>query len=292
MNSALAAPVANTISTFSFHGLPALELRGPQGARAVVSLHGAQVLSWIPAGRREQLYLSEQSDFSGTAPIRGGVPVCFPQFSGQGPLPKHGLVRTVAWQLQDQRNDDESTSVTLGMEGSAAMRAQWPHPFRLHLIVSLGASSLEITLQVFNTGAQHFTFTNALHTYLRVADINAAHVDGLNGVSYRDAANGNRLETQEVSRLGFNGETDRVYHAAPALLVGDGAGAVLSIQAQRFADTVVWNPGPILCARLPDMPDTGYRNMLCVEAACADTPVTLAPGQSWEGSQRLQAQGV
>jgi len=277
-------PVADATT---FHGLPALAMRGPQGASAVISLHGAQVLSWIPAGGSEQLYLSEQSKFADGQAIRGGVPVCFPQFSGQGPLPKHGLVRTMAWQLLEQYGDDKRAGVILGTEDNATTRAQWPHSFRLRLHVTLEASALDITLHATNTGPQPFTFTSALHTYLRVADINAAHVDGLSGIAFRDAANGNRVVTQDAARLTFNGETDRVYHAAPALLVDDGAGTRLSIQAQHFVDTVVWNPGPDLCAHLTDMPAAGYRNMLCVEAACADTPVTLAPGAAWQGSQRL-----
>lgn len=289
---AVATQQAGTVNMINFHGLPAVELRGPQGAQACITLHDAQVLSWIPAGRTEQLYLSERSDFSGRGPIRGGVPVCFPQFSGQGPLPKHGLVRTMTWQLVGQHSSDEATTVTLGVEDDTATRESWPHPFRLQLAVSLGASSLEITLQVQNTGTHPFTYTTALHTYVRVADIAATHVDGLGGIGYRDAANGNRLATQDAPRLLFTGETDRVYHAAPALLVGNAAGNVISIQAQEFADTVVWNPGPDLGARLADMPVTGYRHMLCVEAACADTPVTLPPGQSWQGSQRLQTQSA
>jgi glucose-6-phosphate 1-epimerase len=49
------------ISDIDFNGLPALELCAADGARAVVSLFGAQVLSWRPAGGREWLYLSERA---------------------------------------------------------------------------------------------------------------------------------------------------------------------------------------------------------------------------------------
>jgi glucose-6-phosphate 1-epimerase len=35
------------------------------------------------------------------------------------------------------------------------------------------------------------------------------------------------------------------------------------------------------------MPDDGWRQMLCVEAASIDTPVLLAPGQQWSISQTL-----
>ena len=42
--------MAATIEHIDFHGLPALRLRTAGGAAAVVSLHGAQVLSWTPPG--------------------------------------------------------------------------------------------------------------------------------------------------------------------------------------------------------------------------------------------------
>ncbi|MDX2220950.1 MAG: D-hexose-6-phosphate mutarotase [Burkholderiales bacterium] len=278
-----------TVDAIDFQGLPALALTGPQGAQAIVALHGAHVLSWIPAASTEKLYLSDKADVSGAGPIRGGVPVCFPQFSGHGPLPKHGLVRTLTWQSLEQHASEDVTSVVLGTDDSAVNHALWPHPFRLRLHVALAATTLTITLHAHNTGDAPFTFTTALHTYLAVADIATAYLDGLGGVGYRDAANGNRAATQATPRLTFAGEIDRVYHAAPGLLLGRDGVAAMSIQAAGFADTVVWNPGPELCARLADMPVDGHRHMLCVEAACADSPVTLGPGQSWEGSQRLTA---
>ena len=40
-----------------FHGLPCLRLRA-HGASALLALHGAQVLSWLPADGRERLFLS------------------------------------------------------------------------------------------------------------------------------------------------------------------------------------------------------------------------------------------
>ncbi len=38
-------------------GQPAVHVQAPDGAQAIVLLHGGQVVSWIPAGGREQLYL-------------------------------------------------------------------------------------------------------------------------------------------------------------------------------------------------------------------------------------------
>ena len=81
-------------------GLDAVELRASDGASAVVTLHGAQVVSWRAAGTGgEQLYLSPRSAYADGTAIRGGVPVVFPQFSDRGPLVRHGFARSRPWRL-------------------------------------------------------------------------------------------------------------------------------------------------------------------------------------------------
>jgi hypothetical protein len=53
------------------------------------------VLSWVTPDGRERLFLSDKAVFDGSVAIRGGIPVCWPQFAGLGELPKHGFVRTL-----------------------------------------------------------------------------------------------------------------------------------------------------------------------------------------------------
>ncbi len=62
-------------------GQPALSLRAPDGATCLISLLGGQILSWVPAGGAERLYLSPSARFDGTSALRGGIPVIFPQFA-------------------------------------------------------------------------------------------------------------------------------------------------------------------------------------------------------------------
>ena len=81
-----------TIEPIEFHGQPALRLATASGARAVVALHGAQVLSWAPPGGEERLYLSPKAVFDGHSAVRGGIPVCFPQFADLGPLDLLGAI--------------------------------------------------------------------------------------------------------------------------------------------------------------------------------------------------------
>ena len=79
--------------------LPRLELTASDGARAEVYLHGAHIVSWVPANNHELLFLSQASKFRSTEPIRGGIPVVFPQFGTFGPLSLHGFARLMPWEF-------------------------------------------------------------------------------------------------------------------------------------------------------------------------------------------------
>ena len=74
--------------------------------------------------------------------------------------------------------------------------------------------------------------------------------------------------------------------AGPVSLIEDGR-TLLTISHKGFFDTVIWNPGPDRARMLADFPDDDWLHMLCVEATCAAAAVSVAPGEIWEGSQRL-----
>ncbi len=277
------------IESITFHGYEALRLNGPRGAQAVVSRFGGQVLSWTPSDGRERLYLSERAIFDGREPIRGGIPVCFPQFSSQGGLPKHGFVRCKPWQVTAQRCGDDYALVTLLTEDDAATHALWSHSFELELTVMLEADTLDLELGLSNTGEEALTFTGALHTYLQVDAIENVRLSGLCGTNYRDSANGGREGREAAEILTFAGETDRIFlGASRPLSLNDGAGQ-LGIAQDGFTDVVVWNPWADKGAALADLPPDGWRRMLCVEAAVAGAPLTVRPGEGWYGRQKLMA---
>ena len=277
------------IESITFHGYEALRLNGPRGAQAVVSRFGGQVLSWTPSDGRESLYLSERAIFDGREPIRGGIPVCFPQFSSQGGLPKHGFVRCKPWQVTAQRCGDDYALVTLLTEDDAATHALWSHSFELELTVMLEADTLDLELGLSNTGEEALSFTGALHTYLQVDAIENVRLSGLCGTNYRDSANGGREGREAAEILTFAGETDRIFlGASRPLSLNDGAGQ-LGIAQDGFTDVVVWNPWADKGAALADLPPDGWRRMLCVEAAVAGAPLTVRPGEEWYGRQKLMA---
>jgi glucose-6-phosphate 1-epimerase len=283
----IAPPVTRT----GAGGLSLVALRAADGASADVYLHGAHVASWRPApGQEERLFLSSRSEFRSGAAIRGGIPVIFPQFAAEGPLPRHGYARTAAWTLDDVRQADDGSAVaTLSLRDSAETRAIWNARFHATLTVRAGGDALTVTLGVENTDTSPLSFTGALHTYLRVRDVARAEVVGLEGARYRDAAERTTLRTDATPALRVTGELDRVYVGAPSALLVREPGRALRVSTQGFPDVVLWNPGRKRAADLPDMEPNGERAMLCVEAAVVQTPVTLHPGARWQGSQTLDA---
>ena len=269
-------------------GLPSVELLGPDGAQARILLQGAQILSWMPVDAGEQLYLSPASVLAAGSPVRGGVPVVFPQFAKLGPLAQHGFARTRPWHL-DQANSDASTAV-LSLSDDADTRGLWPHQFTLGLRIHVSGRELHLELSCLNTGTTSFDFTGALHTYLALTDIDQAKVLGLEGLPYIDAVD-QQEKKQSEALLATKAQLNRVYRQCqPDLLLLEQQGAALrqiAIRQRGFSDVVVWNPGETMCATLPDMAPQGYRNMLCIEAAQLSQPVRLEPGQRWIGSQSL-----
>ena len=271
--------------------LPRIVLTAVDSARADVYLHGAHVTSWRPADRPDdRLYLSARSVFAAGAAIRGGIPVCFPQFAGQGPLPNHGFARVITWILvRAGLQDDGSAHASLRLCDSDDTRRLWPHPFALELAVTVSGRALDVSLTVNNTGAAEFAFTAALHTYLDVRDVANTTVRGLAGAGFRDKAQDRDHCLERADVLRIDGEIDRVYRCAPQPLEVASPGRSLSIRAAGFPDTVIWNPGPVRAKALSDIEPGSEAAMLCVEAVAAAAPVLLAPGAQWRGAQALAA---
>ncbi len=269
--------------------LPKLDLITTDGARAEIYLHGGHVTAWtLPvngASGGERLYLSPKADFLPAAAIRGGTPVIFPQFAGLGPLPKHGFARSRAWALTAA----DSSSATLRLTEDDSTLALWPHPFELDYTVRVAGRGLTFTLNIRNPGPGAFTFCVALHTYLRVDDLRTVSVHGLQGLRFSDSANGDTISIQNDELLRFPGEIDRIYFNASAPVTLSAGEQITKLEQTGFTDVVTWNPGPEKCAALKDMPPDGYLNFVCIEAALIETPVTLAAGESWVGTQKLTA---
>lgn len=268
-------------------GLPFIRVRNAH-AEAVVSLHGAQVLSYRPLGASaDVLFVNERAHHQAGKAIRGGVPVCWPWF-GPDPQglgrPAHGLARTRQWALrQTVVLPGGETQVVLGLNDTVDTRALWPHAFDLSLAITVGAT-LRLALTTRNTDTTPLTITQALHSYFAVGDIAQTRVQGLDGCAYTDKATGAggavKLQTGDVT---VAAEVDRIYSGVPAsLTVVDGAqNRRVDITSEGSHTAVVWNPWAAIAAGMTDLQDDEYRRFVCVETANAGAEViTLAPGST------------
>ena len=279
---------ASSSMSTEFAGQPAVALRAPDGASAVVLLHGGQVVSWQPAGGAERLFLSERSRFGPGASVRGGVPVIFPQFNERGALPRHGFARTRPWQLARAETGADDALAVLHLTDDEATRALWPHRFALELTVCVRGDRLDVELAVSNTGESTFDFMAALHTYLRVAEVEAARLTGLHGCRYEDFTSGT-THLDEADAVRVDREIDRIYTGAGGPLALAEAQRQLRIEAANFPEVVVWNPWQEKAAAMADLQAADFRRFLCVEAALIGEPVRLAAAEQWWGRQTLIA---
>jgi glucose-6-phosphate 1-epimerase len=258
----------------------------PNGDSVFVAEQGAHVLSWQAAGR-ERLYLSPAAVCDGTTAIRGGIPVCFPQFNQRGHLPKHGFARNMPWLLLAERS--QGAEKVFELAANQHTLALWPVQFRALISVSLAAHSLKINLAIENLGEKPLTFTGALHTYFAVNQIDQV---SLHGQAHQPEWDTVRDSHQECSgQLSFNTEFDRVYDVVtdkqPTWTLQDGKHVLQISQSPSWGQSVVWNPGAEKCSQFKDMPAEAYQRMLCVEAARVTTPIEVPAAQTWVGWQQM-----
>ncbi len=288
------SPPAEPMPTAGSRGrvgdLETVSLRHASGSSAEIAIQGAHVTSWKRATGDEMLFVSANSALTAGEPIRGGIPVVFPQFAALGPLPMHGLVRTTPWEVADVGRDPTgAVFALLRTRDTESTRALWPHAFRANMRVTLD-EALATAITIENTGQEAFPFHCALHTYLRVADLRKVSVEGLEGATYQDRTAKSVQRRERRRPLTVRGEVDRIYvsRAGRLRIVDESRGRAILLDRAGFNDVVVWNPGEQKARATINLADGEWLNMLAVESAQIVPPVQLLPGSLWSGVQRMR----
>ena len=263
------------------NGRPTVEIDCRFGS-ATIYLQGAHLTSWVPAGGAEVLFVSELARFAPGESIRGGVPICFPQFAELGPLPMHGFAHILEWEWIGST----ATAVTLTLRDSGWTRALWPHRFAAEYSVELGAATLQLAFTVRNPGATPLQWTGTLHTFLAL-DVPQVSIGGVGPAWFVDRGHGSRLTEDPESELRILGATDRAYLSAGFGVQVDDGHRRLEVVKSGFRDTVVWNPGPETSDRFPDLRPDDHLRFACIEAAEL-RQVTVSPADNWRGGQALR----
>ncbi len=289
------------ITAVEHAGHRALQLTTRHG-KLVIALHGAHVLSWVPTGQRDVFWLSPESKPEPAA-IRGGVPVCWPWFAKQGQTStavQHGPVRNLTWQISAIHTctDDE---ISLSFEPvkpaqSLLFAAGVPVGLHVSLRVTL-AETLRQTLHTQNLGKTAFVLSQALHSYYAVSHARRIAIKGIQGLTYTDRL---RELAKDVQREPFalDQACDRTYEHPLQTPVSRNHGYTLVdpdwqrsivIDVEGSQSVVVWNPGLENARHIPDVPDAGWSDFMCIEAANAGPDVVhLQAGENHALTQHLR----
>ncbi|KAJ2376318.1 hypothetical protein IW150_002056 [Coemansia sp. RSA 2607] len=265
-------------------------LSGPESASVEIYVYGATVTSWKCASGAERLFVSRQAVLDGSKPIRGGIPLVFPQF-GPGALPQHGFARNQRWAFLGATEHGAGVAATFELRDTEETRASaWPFRFVLTYTVDLTAHTLSTIMKCENADERPFEFTALMHTYFGVQDIAQVEVEGLEGASYDDKISGQMGAKEARASVTVGTNEDRVYcDVEDNVVVRERAGGSVAIRRFNFKDIVLWNPWEQKAKEMADFADDEYHRMICVEAGTVASSIALKPGQTISCGQLLTA---
>ncbi|MEE2731245.1 MAG: D-hexose-6-phosphate mutarotase [Pseudomonadota bacterium] len=258
--------------------LPCIRIQHPK-ATALVALQGAQLLEYTPTGDKPIIWLSPLAEFKRGKSVRGGIPVCWPWFGDPrrnpsavqqhlpaGTLPAHGWVRDKPWVLDSVASNEDGVTLRFQFPTN-----NWPAPFpngvELSLEMVIG-SELQLTLTTKNSSDQTLHFSQALHSYFAISDVNQMEIGQLEGVTFMDTLDDWREKTEDTP-IQIGQETDRIYVDTPELIVVRDRqwNREIQVSSSTAKSAVVWNPWIEKGLRLSQFGEESYREMVCVETA-------------------------
>jgi len=253
--------------------LTVVEIKNNQ-ASAVISMQGAHILSWVPEGEEDVIWVSDDAKFEAGKSVRGGVPICWPWFGAhesEASYPAHGFARTVNWQVSNtQELATGETQITFMFDTdklAEPMQKMWPAATTAEYIITIG-KNLSLELITHNRSHQAITIGQALHTYFSVHDVSHVSVTGLENKTYLDKTDSFK-QKQQTDPVTIKEEVDRVYLQTAEEVIIDDQQRAISIGKQGSESTVVWNPWEEVANKMGDLGKEGYLKMLCVESANA-----------------------
>jgi len=255
-----------------------------QFAKATITTYGATVLSFIPIGQRDVLWVSDTAVYDGTKPVRGGVPICWPWFgaANQPGLPAHGFVRNMVWQVEKVGQlENGETRISLVCKSNQETLKVWPHEFELKLCVQVN-SSLTLTLTTVNLGDEPVDITEALHTYFAVANPIGLPIKGLENSTHLDKLIENAPAEVQKEVVVLNPAKDSVYlnQSGEISIVDSDNSREITIEKRNSQSSVVWNPGPEIVKGFADIDDQAWLEFACVESGNVLDNVITVPAHS------------
>lgn len=262
--------------------LPAIKIEHPR-FNAILLLQGAQLIEFRPQQNQFEnvLWLSPSAQYKLGSPIRGGIPICWPWFGNLDKNPDsiqdqvdnktsasaHGFARSMPWKIKHIQEDCHFVEVTLSLSSDSTTKELWPFEFELEAKFVL-SNTLKFALVTSNIGPQPFNISQALHTYLPTQDIKHSFIHSAQNSTYIDALDSWK-EKQQVGKVSFSGETDRLYffNGKEFSLRLETPAQSLLINNKNSQSAVIWNPWIEKSKRLSQFSPLDFQKMLCIETA-------------------------
>ena len=252
--------------------------------RLEVSLKGAQIRSYAPAGVGEVLYRPKAMDFSGATENRGGIPVCWPWFgrNGEPGSQAHGYARHSDFAFGGVRRFNDGTlELTLELRPTPENLKLWPHEVELDYRITLGPK-LVLELETRNAGKESVVITEGVHPYWAVSDRRQVKVDGLDGLRYCFADESTVDDRTWKGSFVPDGHFDHVFRlkGGPVVISDSGNGRRITLQGTGYSKLVIWTPAPFADGDFENLSSADMSGFVCVEPATLFRPdaYSLAPG--------------
>ena len=264
---------------------------GNRNGTARVSLIGANVVSYVPAGGEEVLFSVKHPEFLSGEFQHCGIPVVWPWFGKNGDAGStfHGFVRLMKWSVVSKEETDRFSRLVLGLDSSDATRRLWPFDFRLRCTVTL-SDRLTVSLVAENTDQVPFDITEGMHAYFHVSDVDTVVVRGLDG-SRNDRILCDVLDPVFQGDLRFHAGEKRVFTPGGGeyVLFDEDAGRAICMAANGHRKLILWS--------IPEESNVGqftgddWKHFVCLEPATISREAALRvmPGKRHELSMTIKA---
>ena len=251
---------------------------------AKVSLIGANVFSYVPAGGEEVLFSQKNPDFAAAEFQHVGIPVIWPWFNmnGEAGSAGHSFVRQMKWSVLEKVEEANVSRLVLGLESSDETRRLWPYDFRLRYTVTLG-EQLQVSLVTENTDRVPFDITEGFHSYFRVSDVYKVVLRGLDGCR-NDRIGSELLDPVFEGDLRFHAGEGRVFTPGKGeyVLFDEGMNRAIAMAARGHRKLILWSIPESSCTGLFTGDD--WKHFACLEPSTIsrEAAVRVQPGKQHE----------
>jgi len=214
-----------------------------------LSVHGANLLSYIPSGEVGEVIWTGGYEPRQGKDCWGGVPLVWPWFMmGTGDTPKgpfHGPARFATWNILDLTRSENATELRLGLPEPLQTNSGDIIPLDAELLIRLN-KTLQIDLITRNPSDRPYPLEHCFHAYFKVGDVTRIQILGLDGTEVQDNRTSGQKRSIQSGAVMLNGPAARIYRPFPPEVHIDDPvlNRTITLSSPEATQLVLWNAGP------------------------------------------------